>query len=93
MQACRLKYDKKKVGYMKKILEVGFNGIVDIIWVVESLRKMKDKSNAEEPTKDIEQLYKRIVYLWIGNVERSKDKVFCIGLMIVGNYKKRYIVF
>jgi hypothetical protein len=37
-------YGTTKDGYIKMILEVGFSGTVDTIWVVGYQKKMRDRS-------------------------------------------------
>jgi len=45
--------EEKRVGYIMKIQEVDFNGIVVIIWEGALLLKIKDKLKDEEHLKDI----------------------------------------
>jgi hypothetical protein len=44
MQVSRYLFGDKRVGYMKKIQEVGFSGIADTIWGAVFQMKMQDKS-------------------------------------------------
>ena len=44
MQANRFLFGVKKVGFIKRILGVGFNGTVVTLWAEDSERKTTDKS-------------------------------------------------
>jgi hypothetical protein len=78
-------FGRRKVGYTKKILEDGSNGIVDIIWAGEFPKKMQDRSRDGKQWLDILLKSGRIAGLMIIPVTGNKDKLCFTGHMIVGS--------
>ena len=66
-----------------KILQDGFNGIVDFVMEEEFLIQMKYKLKDGKILEDMFQLLKKIVKKAILDVGRDKDKQFCNGLIIL----------
>jgi hypothetical protein len=83
MHRCHCSIDKRSDGFIMKTLEVGSNGMLDIIWDVGYHKKITDRSKDGEQWPDIFELLRRIVILPYENVEPNRDKHYCIERMIL----------
>ena len=72
----------KRDGFSKRILWVGFNGIVDILMEEEFLRQTKSKLKDGKTLEDTFWQQKKIVKKVTQDVERDKDKQYYSGLTI-----------
>ena len=73
----------KKGGFSKKILLVGFSGIVDLLMEEEFHKWMKFKLRDGKILEDMFSQLKKIVKKEILVVEEDKDKQFYNGLIIL----------
>ena len=73
----------KKDGFLKKILQVGFNGIVDLLMEDEFLILTKFKLKDGKILEGTFQQLKKIVKKAIQDAEKDKDRLFYNGLTIL----------
>ena len=88
MPVNHLKNGERRSGFIKMTLGVGFSGTVDIIWVVDFQKKMRDRLNVGEPLRAILVRSKRTVGPVMCCVAHDNGKLFYTGLMIVAEYDK-----
>ena len=88
MRHCRYQPGLRRVGYIRKILEDGFNGIAGIIWGVGFLEKMSGRSKDGKPLRCVtwEQL-KKTVLRKMKIAGENKNRPCCTGHMMRGNYE------
>ncbi len=80
--------ERRNDEYIQMILEVDFNGIVDIIVDAECLRKIPDKSTDDARSKDIKWQCSKTAIRWIETVEKSRDKLCFTERMMRGSTKR-----
>jgi len=77
---------------MIKIRAGGFSGIADTLWVGERQQKTCVKLNVGERLGDMPGQLESTVSRMIFNVEKSKDKLYCTGLMMQETYSDIQII-
>lgn len=84
MQVSHYRYGVKKVGFMSRILEVGFSGTVVTIWV-DGQKMMNAKSNGGLLCVDMRDKLSIRVVREIFFATENKDKHYCIGHTMVAS--------